>query len=79
MLSVTPCPEDQRCNLCQTKAAVGPGKACNIIIDGGSCQNLASKELCQKLKLKYLPHPHPYFIQWLSDIEEMKISHMVQV
>ncbi|KAK1698184.1 hypothetical protein QYE76_014881 [Lolium multiflorum] len=60
------------CNLFQTKALVGPDKACKVIIDGGSCRNLASKELCTKLKLKYLPHPHPYYIQWLSDNGEMK-------
>ncbi|KAK1603858.1 hypothetical protein QYE76_027531 [Lolium multiflorum] len=62
-----------------TKALVGPDKACKVIIDGGSCRNLASKELCIKLKLKYLPHPHPYYIQWLSDNGEMKVNHMVRV
>ena len=50
-----------------------------MIIDGGSCRNLASKELCAKLKLKYLPHPNPYYIQWLSDNGEMKVNHMVRV
>jgi hypothetical protein len=40
---------------------------------------LASKELCTKLKLKYYPHPSPYFIQWLSDADEMKVSHIVHV
>jgi hypothetical protein len=65
--------------LFQTKALVGLDKACKLIIDGGSCRNLASKELCAKLKLKYIPHPHPYYIQWLSDNGEMKVSHMVQV
>ncbi|KAK1665747.1 hypothetical protein QYE76_053906 [Lolium multiflorum] len=71
-LNVLPNASTQRCNLFQTKALVGPDKACKVIIDGGSCRNLASKELCTKLKLKYLPHPHPYYIQWLSDNGEMK-------
>ncbi|KAK1642226.1 hypothetical protein QYE76_060031 [Lolium multiflorum] len=71
-LNVLPSASTQRCNLFQTKALVGPDKACKVIIDGGSCRNLASKELCNKLKLKYLPHPHPYYIQWLSDNGEMK-------
>ena len=62
-LSVQPNVDSQRCNLFQTKALVGPDKACKVIIDGGSCRNLASKELCAKLKLKYLPHPKPYYIQ----------------
>ncbi|KAK1696223.1 hypothetical protein QYE76_012920 [Lolium multiflorum] len=53
-LNVLPSASTQRCNLFQTKALVGPDKACKVIIDGGSCRNLASKELCTKLKLKYL-------------------------
>ncbi|KAK1626244.1 hypothetical protein QYE76_000559 [Lolium multiflorum] len=73
-LNVLPSASTQRCNLFQTKALVGPDKACKVIIDGGS-RNLASKELCTKLKLKYLPHPHPYYIWWLSDNGEMKESH----
>ncbi|KAK1602689.1 hypothetical protein QYE76_007866 [Lolium multiflorum] len=76
-LNVLPSASTQRCNLFQTKALVGPDKACKVIIDGGSCRNLASKELCTKLKLKYLPHP--YYIQWLSDNGEMKVNHMVRV
>ncbi|KAK1695755.1 hypothetical protein QYE76_012452 [Lolium multiflorum] len=79
VLNVQSSASTQRCNLFQTKALVGPDKACKVIIDGGSCRNLASKELCDKLKLKYLPHPHPYYIQWLSNNGEMKVSHMVRV
>ncbi|XP_044947533.1 uncharacterized protein LOC123396757 [Hordeum vulgare subsp. vulgare] len=78
-LSVQPHADSQRCNLFQTKALVGPNKACKVIIDGGSYRNLASKELCAKLKLKYLPHPNPYYVQWLSDNGEMKVNHMVRV
>ncbi|KAK1665757.1 hypothetical protein QYE76_053916 [Lolium multiflorum] len=78
-LNVQPSASTQRCNLFQTKALVGPDKACKVIIDGGSCRSLATKELCAKLKLKYLPHPHPNFIQWLSDNGEMKVNHMVRV
>ncbi|KAK1665844.1 hypothetical protein QYE76_054003 [Lolium multiflorum] len=78
-LNVLPSASTQRCNLFQTKALVGPDKACKVIIDGGSCRNLASNKLCTKLKLKYLPHPHPYYIQWLSDNGEMKVNHMVCV
>ncbi|KAK1665548.1 hypothetical protein QYE76_053707 [Lolium multiflorum] len=74
-LNVLPSASTQRCNLFQTKALVGPDKACKVIIDGGSCRNLASKELCTKLKLK----KHPYYIQWLSDNGEMKVNHMVRV
>ena len=78
-LTVASTGDSQRCNLFQTKALVGQNKACKVIIDGGSCRNLASKELCAKLKLQYIPHPHPYYVQWLSDKGEMKVSHMVRV
>ena len=79
VLQVTPSPHDQRCNLFQTKADVGNGKACKVIIDGGSCRNLASTELCTKLNLEYYPHPSPYCISWLSDVGEMKVTNMVRV
>jgi hypothetical protein len=49
------------------------------IIDGGSCGNLASKELCSKLKLKYYMHPNPYYISWLSDVGEMKITNTMRL
>ena len=70
--------EDQRCNLFQTWAGIN-GKSIKVIIDGGSCHNLASKELCDKLNLKFKKHPHPYHVQWLSDTGAVKIQHMVQV
>jgi hypothetical protein len=76
VFSVTPSSADQRFNLFQTKAIIGPDKACKFIIDSGS-DNLASKELCSKLNLKYFPHPNPYYIHWLSDSVDMKISYMV--
>jgi hypothetical protein len=62
VLNVSPISKIQRCNLFQNKALVGPDKAYKLIIDGVSCRNLASKELCAKLKLKFIPHPHPYYI-----------------
>jgi hypothetical protein len=65
--------------LFQTKANVGNGKSCKVIIYGGSCWILASKELWTKLKLKYCPHPNPYCISWLSDVGEMKITNTMRV
>jgi hypothetical protein len=44
-------------NLFETRAKV-EGKVCKVIIDGGSCHNLASKEMVEKLGLKLLRHPH---------------------
>ena len=43
----------QRHNLFQTRAKI-EGKVCKVIIDCGSCHNLASKEMVDKLGLKLL-------------------------
>ncbi|KAK1694555.1 hypothetical protein QYE76_011252 [Lolium multiflorum] len=70
--------EDQRCNIFQTRAGIG-GKSIKVIIDGGSCHNLASTELCEKLNLTLRKQPHPYHVQWLSDKGNVKIQHTVTV
>ena len=58
--------EDQRCHIFHTKADIN-GRSVKVIIDGGSYHNLASEELCSKLQLVKMKHPHPYEVQWLSD------------
>ena len=58
--------EDQRCHMFHTKAGIN-GRSMKVIIDGGRCHNLASKELCSKLQLVKKKHPRPYKVQWLSD------------
>lgn len=42
------------------------GKVCTMIIDGGSCANVASQTMVSKLSLPTKPHPTPYVIQWLN-------------
>jgi hypothetical protein len=68
----------QRHNLFQTRAKV-EDKVCKVIIDGGSCHNLASKEMVDKLGLKLLKHPHPYHVQWLNNSGSIKIAQRVKV
>ena len=51
--------EDQRCHIFHTKAGIN-GRSVKVIIDGGSCHNLASEELCSKLQLAKMKHPHSY-------------------
>nr|GEV57679.1 hypothetical protein [Tanacetum cinerariifolium] len=41
-------------------------RICTVIIDGGSCTNVASQTLVSKLNLTTEPHPLPYVIQWLN-------------
>lgn len=56
----------QRHNLFQTRAKV-QDKVVKVIINGGSCHNLASREMVEKLGLKLQRHPHPYHVQWLNE------------
>ena len=49
--------EDQRCHIFHTKVGIN-GRSVKVIIDGGSCHNLASEELCSKLQLPKTMHPH---------------------
>ena len=53
------------------------GKVCSLIIDGGSCTNVASTRLVEKLGLKTTPHPKPYKLQWLSDNDELVVDKQV--
>ena len=70
--------ENQRCHIFHTKAGI-QGRSVKVIIDGGSCHNLASEELCSKLNLIKKKHPHPYKVQWLSDSGSIKVDHTVEV
>jgi hypothetical protein len=54
--------QNQRHTLFQTKCVIKE-RSCRIIIDGDSCNNLASSEMVEKLALSTKPHPHPYHIQ----------------
>ena len=70
--------EDQRCHVFHTKAGIN-GRSVKVIIDGGSCHNLASEELMSKLQLVNMKHTHPCKVQWLSDSRTIQVEHMVQV
>jgi len=39
----------------------------SLIIDGGSCTNVASKRLVDQLGLETSLHPSPYVFKWLSE------------
>ncbi|XP_066381687.1 uncharacterized protein [Miscanthus floridulus] len=68
----------QRHNVFQTRAKV-QDKVVKVIIDGGSCHNLASREMVDMLGLKLQRHPHPYHVQWLNDSGDIKIGYRVKV
>ncbi|XP_066160256.1 uncharacterized protein [Oryza sativa Japonica Group] len=63
--------QNQRHTLFRTKCVIKE-RSCRMIIDGGSCNNLASSEMVEKLALSTKPHPHPYYIQRLNNSGKAK-------
>jgi hypothetical protein len=70
--------KNQRHTLFHTKGVVQE-RSIHIIIDSGSCNNLASTILVEKLSLPTRKHPNPYHIQWLNDGGKIKITRSVRV
>jgi hypothetical protein len=64
--------------LLQTKCAIKE-HSCHLIIDGGSCNSLASSDMVEKLTLTTKPHLHPYHIQWLNNSGKVKITKLVRI
>src|SRR4051812_38009875 len=77
-VQVTKAEQNQRHNLFHTKGVVKE-RSVRIIIDGGSCNNLATMELVEKLSVTTRPHPHPYYIQWFNNSGKIKVTRSVRV
>ncbi|KAE8676151.1 putative CCCH-type zinc finger family protein [Hibiscus syriacus] len=58
-----------RTNIFHTTCTVAD-KVCKMIIDSGSCENVVSEEVVQKLQLKTDRHPKPYKLSWLNKDSE---------
>nr|GEY57274.1 uncharacterized protein [Tanacetum cinerariifolium] len=78
ILSTTLVPdvEFQRESIFHTRCTIAQ-KVCSMIIDGGSCTNVASQTLVTKLNLPTQPHPSPYVVQWLNQGKGIRVSHRV--
>ncbi|XP_057989063.1 uncharacterized protein LOC131172127 [Hevea brasiliensis] len=70
--------ELQRENVFHTRCVVKE-KLCSMIIDGGSCCNVASSLLVEKLGLPTFKLPKPYGLQWLNDCNKVKVTKQVVV
>ncbi|XP_066354595.1 uncharacterized protein [Miscanthus floridulus] len=70
--------QGQRHNLFQSRCKV-KGQVCRFIIDGGSCNNIVSALLVEKLSLQPRRHPHPYHMQWLNNSGTVKVSAMIRL
>jgi len=64
---------DQRDTIFYTRCTV-EDKVCSLIVDGGSCANVASQSMVDKLKLAVTSHPKPYTIQWLNQSKGLQIT-----
>ncbi|KAK5785409.1 hypothetical protein PVK06_039992 [Gossypium arboreum] len=64
--------EQKRENIFHTHCHV-QGMVCSMIIDGGSCINVASSMLVEKLSLAKTKHLNPYKLQWLNHGRELKV------
>ncbi|XP_027357486.1 uncharacterized protein LOC113866887 [Abrus precatorius] len=73
-----PLEESQRENIFHTRCLIN-GKLCMVIIDGGSCTNVASARLVSKLNLVTKPHPRTYRLQWLSEDGEVQVRKQVEL
>ncbi|XP_074304686.1 uncharacterized protein LOC141639466 [Silene latifolia] len=69
---------EQRDQIFHTKCQV-KDKWCSLIIDGGSCTNVASTEMVTKLGLETTAHPKPYSLHWLDDGNKVKVTRQVRV
>ncbi|RDX62635.1 hypothetical protein CR513_59010, partial [Mucuna pruriens] len=54
-------------------------KVCSMIIDSGSCTNVASTIIVKKISLQTVKHTRLYKLQWLSNIGEVKVDKQVSV
>ncbi|KAL4296631.1 hypothetical protein GQ457_12G014110 [Hibiscus cannabinus] len=78
-LNMQPSQDDQqRKNIFHTRFHVND-KVCIVIIDAGSCTNVASTLMVEKLGLTTTEHPNPYKLQWLNNGDEIKVTKQVVV
>ncbi|XP_074265876.1 uncharacterized protein LOC141588327 [Silene latifolia] len=68
-----PLEADQRSMIFRSRCTV-QRRVCNLIIDGGSCTNVASTIMVSKLSLPTQEHPNPYKLRWLSKGSEVRVD-----
>lgn len=68
----------QRENLFHSKFFI-KDNVCSLIIDSGSCANVASTALVEFLKLPTSKHATSYKLQWLSECGELRVHRQVMI
>ena len=70
--------EGQRKNLFRTYCSVNR-KACNLIVDNGSCENLVSQKLVDHLGLPTQPHDTPYSLGCVKKGPQVRATQVCKV
>jgi len=73
-----PFDESQRENIFHTRCLINE-KLCSLIVDRGSCANVASTRVVDKLGLPTISHAKPYKLQWLSEEGEIIVNKQVLI
>ena len=73
-----PFDESQRENIFHTWCLIND-ELCSLIIDGGSCTNVTSTRVVEKLGLHTISHTQPYKLQWLSEEGEIIVNKQVLI
>ena len=73
-----PFDETQRENIFHTRCLINK-KLCSMIMDGGSCANVPSTRVVEKLGLPTISHTKPYKLQWLSEEGEIMVNKQVLI
>jgi len=80
MLGTIPKPLDdtQRENIFHTRCLIN-NKLCSMIIDWGSCANVASTRAVEKIVLPTISHTKPYKLEWLSEEGDIMVNKQVLI
>ncbi|GJS85143.1 putative receptor protein kinase ZmPK1 [Tanacetum coccineum] len=70
--------DSQRHNIFQTRCKINQ-EAFNVIVDGGSSENIISRDIVTRLKLTPKRHPKPYKIGWIKDVGEVRVTEQCEV
>ncbi|XP_068474863.1 uncharacterized protein [Phaseolus vulgaris] len=73
-----PFDETQRENIFHTRCLI-QNNICSLIVDGGSCANVASTRVVDKLGLPTISQTKPYKLQWLSEVGEIVVNRQVLI
>lgn len=68
--------DEQRENIFHMRCTI-KNKVCGVIIDRGSCTNVAFTTLVEKLNFPTIKHPYPYWLQLLNDNRDVKLTNQV--